>query len=83
MELDLEGYLNDYASNPDNGDFGERSAGNVIYYGNKKAVYAIWQRRVAHHANFTINAGLRYEYTGSRCRRRNLQPLNSISNVPG
>ena len=38
------------APNPDNGDFGERSAGDVIYYGNKKAVLPLRQRRVAHYA---------------------------------
>jgi hypothetical protein len=75
-------YLNDFAPNPDNGDFGERSAGNIVYYGNKKAVYGYVNDEWRITPTVTINAGLRYEYTGEPLAS-NLQTLNSISNVPG
>ncbi len=75
-------YLNDYAPNPDAGDFGERSAGNIVYYGNKKAVYGYINDEWRINPTVTINLGLRYEYTGEPLAT-NLQTLNSISNVPG
>ena len=75
-------YLNDFAPNPDGGDFGERSAGDVIYYGNKKAVYAYANDDWRISPTITLNLGLRYEYTGEP-QATNLQTLNSISNVPG
>ena len=76
-------YLNDYAPNPDNGDFGERSAGDVVYYGNKKAVYGYINDEWRITPTVTINAGLRYEYTGEPLAATTYQPLNAISNVPG
>jgi len=75
-------YLNDFAPNPNGGDFGERSAGDVVYYGNKKAVYGYVNDEWRITPQITINAGLRYEYTGEPLAT-NLQTLNSISNVPG
>ena len=75
-------YLNDYAPNPDNGDFGERSAGDIVYYGNKKAIYGYINDEWRLTPTVTLNAGLRYEYTGEPLAT-NLQSLNSISNVPG
>jgi Carboxypeptidase regulatory-like domain/TonB dependent receptor len=75
-------YLNDFAPNPDNGDFGERSAGNIVYYGNKKAVYGYINDEWRITPTVTINAGLRYEYTGEPLAA-NLQSLNAISSVPG
>jgi hypothetical protein len=75
-------YLNDFAPNPDNGDFGERSAGNIVYYGNKKAVYGYINDEWRITPTVTINGGLRYEYTGEP-QAGNLQTLNSISSVPG
>ena len=75
-------YLNDFAPNPNSGDFGERSAGNVVYYGNKKAFYAYANDDWRITPTVTLNLGLRYEYTGEPLAS-NLQTLNSISNVPG
>ena len=79
----LSDYLNDYSPNPNQGDFAERSAGNVVYYGNRKAVY--WYAgdtwRVT--PKFTFTYGVRYEWTGEPLAATTLQPLNSISNVPG
>ena len=75
-------YLNDLAPNPDNGDFGERSAGDIVYYGNKKAVYGYINDEWRVTPTVTINAGLRYEYTGEPLAT-NLQSLNSLSSVPG
>ena len=49
-------YLNDFAPNPDHGDFGERSAGNIVYYGNKKAVYAYINDEWRVTPTVTINA---------------------------
>ena len=76
-------YVNDFAPNPDQGDFAERSAGNVVYYGNRKAVYwyANDQWRIA--PKWTLNYGIRYEWTGEPLAATSLQPLNAISNVPG
>jgi hypothetical protein len=79
----MSDYLNDFAPNPDNGDFAERSAGNVVYYGNKKAFYAYANDEWRITPTVTINAGLRYEYTGEPLGVTSLQPLNAISNVPG
>ena len=78
----LSDYLNDLAPNPNAGDFGERSAGNVVYYGNKKAVYGYINDEWRITPTITINGGLRYEYTGEP-EGASLQSLNSISSVPG
>ena len=75
-------YLNDFAPNPEAGDFGERSSGNVVYYGNKKAVYGYVNDEWRVTPTVTLNLGLRYEYTGNP-QAYNLQGLNSISSVPG
>ncbi len=75
-------YLNDFAPNPNSGDFGERSAGNVVYYGNKKAFYAYVNDDWRLTPQVTLNLGLRYEYTGEPLAT-GLQTLNAISNVPG
>jgi TonB dependent receptor len=78
----LSDYLNDFAPNTVN-DFAERSSGNVTYYGNRKAVYwyANDEWRIA--PKLTLNLGIRYEWTGEPLAATSLQPLNSISNVPG
>jgi hypothetical protein len=78
----LSDYLNDFAPNPDNGDFAERSAGDVVYYGNKKAIYGYINDEWRITPTITINGGLRYEYTGEPLGTQ-LQSLNAISSVPG
>ena len=78
----LSDYLNDFAPNSST-DFAQRSAGDVVYYGNRKAAY--WYAgdtwRVT--PKFTFTYGVRYEWTGEPLAATTLQPLNSISNVPG
>ena len=78
----LSDYLNNIAPNPNQGDFGERSSGDVVYYGNKKAVYGYINDEWRITPTVTINGGLRYEYTGEPAGTQ-LQSLNAISSVPG
>jgi hypothetical protein len=75
-------YLNDFAPNSNTVDFGERSAGNAVYYGNKKAVYGYANDEWRISPTITLNLGLRYEYTGEPTGT-GLQALNAISSVPG
>jgi len=75
----LEGYLNDAVP-----DFlAERSMGNTTYYGNQQAVYAYANDEWKLRPNFTLNLGLRYEFTTVPLSQSQLQPLNAISSVPG
>jgi hypothetical protein len=78
----LSDYLNDFAPNSST-DFAQRSAGDVVYYGNRKAVYAYGGDTWRITPKFTFTYGVRYEYTGNPLAENSLQPLNSISNVPG
>ncbi len=78
----LSDYLNNIAPNPNQGDFAERSSGNVLYYGNRRAVYLYANDEWRITPTITINAGLRWEWTGNPAAA-SLQSLNAISNVPG
>ena len=61
----------------------ERSVGSVTYYGNQNEFYSFanddWHIR----KNFSINIGLRYEFTQVPLSEKTWQAQNSISNVPG
>jgi hypothetical protein len=74
----LTEYLNDVA--PTN--FGERSAGAFVYYGDETAFYGygndIW--RISE--KLSLNLGLRYEYTAVPVGER-AQALNIGASVPG
>lgn len=63
--------------------FGERNAGNNIYYGNQKVLYAFVQDDWRVRPNFTLNLGLSYSYQQVPLGARTSQPLNAISTVPG
>jgi hypothetical protein len=81
-------FLNDFYPDPGNlgangGDFAERSAGNIVYYGNKKAFYTYANDEFRLTPKLTLNFGLRYEWTGEPLGVTSLQPLNAISSVPG
>ncbi len=65
---------------PDN--LAERSLGNVIYYGDQVALYPYVNDSWRIRPNFTLNLGLRYEFTSVPYSER-LQSLNAISNTPG
>jgi hypothetical protein len=64
---------------PDN--LSERSLGNATYYGDQVNLYGYandsWRMR----PNFTVNLGVRYEYTSVPYSQR-LQDRNSIANTP-
>src|SRR5437667_7267493 len=74
--LDL--YIRDFTP-----DFlAERSLGNPVYYGDQSAIYFFLNDEWRIRPNFTINAGVRYEYTTSPVGER-LQSLNQAASVPG
>ncbi|HEY8188085.1 MAG TPA: hypothetical protein VIF64_18595, partial [Pyrinomonadaceae bacterium] len=75
----LEQYLRDLS--PD--IFGERNAGNNIYYGNQKVLYAFVQDDWRFRPNLTLNLGVSYSYQQVPLGARTSQELNSISSVPG
>src|SRR5437667_5390504 len=74
--LDL--YIRDFTP-----DFlAERSLGNPVYYGDQSAIYFFLNDEWRIRPNFTINAGVRYEYTTIPVGER-LQSLNQTASVPG
>lgn len=74
----LENYLLDTI--PD--DLSERNVGDTIYYGDQVASYVYGNDNWRIRPNFSLNLGLRYEFTTVPYTQR-LQKLNAISNVPG
>jgi len=60
----------------------ERSGGNAIYEGNRSSLYWFVNDNWRLRANFTVNLGVRYEYTGIPYSET-LQKLNAIASVPG
>ena len=74
----LTEYLNDVA--PTN--FGERSAGNFIYYGDETAFYGYGNDTWRVTEKMTLNLGLRYEYTAVPVGER-AQALNIKASAAG
>jgi Carboxypeptidase regulatory-like domain len=62
--------------------FGERSTGNLTYYGDQTALYGYGNDTWRMSPRITINAGLRYEFTAVPVGER-AQALNSAASVPG
>jgi hypothetical protein len=62
--------------------FGERSTGNLTYYGDQTAFYGYGNDTWRANPKLTLNAGLRYEFTAVPVGER-AQALNSAASVPG
>jgi hypothetical protein len=77
--LSLDTFLRDLS--PD--AFGERNAGNNIYYGNQRVLYAFAQDDWRFRPNLTLNLGVSYSYQQVPLGARTSQELNAISTVPG
>jgi hypothetical protein len=60
----------------------ERSLGNPVYYGDQSAIYWFANEEWRIRPNFTLNLGVRYEYTTIPVGER-LQSLNQAASVPG
>jgi hypothetical protein len=76
--LATDDFLRDFSP-----EFGERNAGNNIYYGNQKILYAFVQDDWRVKPNLTVNMGVNYSYQEVPLGARTSQALNSISSVPG
>ncbi len=63
--------------------FGERSTGDITYYGNQKAFYAYGADTWRVMPTLSIDLGLRYEFTQVPLSAASLQSINSIASVPG
>jgi Carboxypeptidase regulatory-like domain len=74
----LQQYLDDIS--PD--VLSQRSVGALTYYGDQSAVYWFVNDNWRLRPNFSVNLGLRYEYTTTPFGVR-AQSLNSIASVPG
>ena len=74
----LTEYLNDVAPT----DFGERSTGNFIYYGDETAFYGYANDTWRITEKLSLNYGLRYEFTAVPVGER-AQALNINASVPG
>jgi len=75
-------YMQDYLYDLAPDVTGERSAGNPVYYGDQISTYSYAQDQWKVRPNFTLNLGIRYEFTQVPYTMRQ-QTINSISTVPG
>ena len=75
-------YLSDFLFDQYPDYLGERSVGNVTYYGDRYLLAFYGQDAWKIRPNFTINIGLRYEYN-TVPYSETLQTVNAISSVPG
>jgi len=63
-------------------ELAERNVGSTQYYGDQYAIYWFANDTFRIRPHFSLNLGLRYEYTSNPYTYR-LQALNSIAEVPG
>jgi hypothetical protein len=75
-------YLTEYLHDLAPTDFGERSTGNFIYYGDQTALYGYANDTWRVSPTVTLNYGLRYEFTSVPTGER-AQSLNIAASVPG
>lgn len=76
----LNEFLLDHA--PTDKGFAERSTGSQTYYGDQTALYGYGNDTWRVSPKFTVNYGLRYEFTSVPVGER-AQSLNAVSSVPG
>ena len=74
----LTEYLHDLAPT----SFGERSTGNLTYYGDQTAFYGYVNDTWRMTPKITLNGGLRYEFTSVPFGER-AQVLNAAASIPG
>ncbi|HEV2710370.1 MAG TPA: carboxypeptidase regulatory-like domain-containing protein [Edaphobacter sp.] len=75
-------YLTEYLHDLAPTNFGERSTGNFIYYGDQTALYGYVNDTWRATPTLTFNYGLRYEFTSVPVGER-AQSLNSAASVAG
>src|SRR5262249_43086607 len=75
-----EEFLKDVKPNGANG--GLRGVGQAVFAANNKSIYTFFQDDFHITPTFTLNLGIRYEYT-TLFRDEKTQALNALASVPG